>query len=886
MAAFPPEVERWRPLVQKYFPPELVNKALWVIMYESSGNPDNPGDGGVARGLFQIQDNRAWPGRPDAKYLDDPENNIRYAAQVLGAAKGNWAHWGENNLYNGKIFGALGHNPYPGDDALQRMDTIRGGRYTPAQSRGQPVAITPRVEDVEGPPGYGDTTGGFGFDFTQPVDPIAQGQLDLEREMFEYKKQYDDWYRQYQDGQAAWQRFMDERDYWLALGEYDLANQAQINANYWQQQNIMLQQQLALAEHELAKYQTDLNYQIAYAQATSDADRNRLNKARDQELAAIEKMKDDTARAISGKQLNIDAYGAETERQLGLGSLAQQNNEFIQRLYSNPRDHFGLFFMQRGVTPDWDQLAQGNVIQGDPLRVRDPLSVFNPTVTMPTDFNITPGQSYGQVGSFSGGVQLRDPTAGLPAPGNLPSLKGPQFTPVGQPPQAPKSTGVPGSFSGGQSYTDINPGGLQGGVPAALLKPGLNLSTFGAVGGQGGYGRDFNTGTAFWDMGMTRPIGSDEYIAPGSQVWINYNPNPSGLTVPVSAGSNTVSPRSGGIPQIPGQEYVPGMPMYAEGTISQIADFFGNNSPFIRDRMFMAGDNNNRNPFSGGAKPEAIINPTGAPLAIANTNQTKNIIGDLKNRYPRNSVPSMFADFGNFFRNLPQRGGPFANIMPAWQNYRGMMSQVPQQFGTYGPQSGVMTSPLVSQFADYGYYGPTVNQPQDIMNDRYEAARRSYVNAYGRPTGFNPNQPLVGDNFNMFGGGQLPRYASGTLPDVAGPLGIRNSNNDWARGTQNIPSQMRMLMDYGMPIAPGTLGAVTGNPGAPLNVSTAFAARGGGILPSLQTLRGMPTGERANFQGYAEGPVGISYADIIDYLTGATRKLGRAQASGEIRYGR
>ena len=47
---FPPEVERWRSLVAKYFPPESVDKALWTIMYESSGNPSAVGDGGAARG--------------------------------------------------------------------------------------------------------------------------------------------------------------------------------------------------------------------------------------------------------------------------------------------------------------------------------------------------------------------------------------------------------------------------------------------------------------------------------------------------------------------------------------------------------------------------------------------------------------------------------------------------------------------------------------------------------------------------------------------------------------------------------------------------------------------------------------------------------------------
>lgn len=114
---FPPDVERWRATVARYFPPELIEKALWTIMYESGGNPGAVGDGGAARGLFQIQDSRSFSSRPDAAYLDNPENNIAYAAKQLGAAGGDFSAWGENNLYQGQVFGALGNNPFPGSTA-------------------------------------------------------------------------------------------------------------------------------------------------------------------------------------------------------------------------------------------------------------------------------------------------------------------------------------------------------------------------------------------------------------------------------------------------------------------------------------------------------------------------------------------------------------------------------------------------------------------------------------------------------------------------------------------------------------------------------------------------------------------------------------------------
>lgn len=114
---FPPEVERWRATVAKYFPAHLVDKALWTIQHESGGNSGAVGDGGVARGLFQIQDNRAFSNRPTAQELDDPEFNIRYAADSLGAASGNFGAWGEGTTHNGKPFGAFGNNQYPGSNA-------------------------------------------------------------------------------------------------------------------------------------------------------------------------------------------------------------------------------------------------------------------------------------------------------------------------------------------------------------------------------------------------------------------------------------------------------------------------------------------------------------------------------------------------------------------------------------------------------------------------------------------------------------------------------------------------------------------------------------------------------------------------------------------------
>lgn len=141
MTTYPPLVEQWRSLVAKYFPAELVDKALHVIQYESSGNAKAVGDGGVAHGLFQIQDNQAFSNRPDGTFLQDPENNVRYAAEQLGGASGNFGAWGEGTQYNNKAFGALGNHPYEGP-INGRADTTSGIRMTKS-SGSAPTAPAP-----------------------------------------------------------------------------------------------------------------------------------------------------------------------------------------------------------------------------------------------------------------------------------------------------------------------------------------------------------------------------------------------------------------------------------------------------------------------------------------------------------------------------------------------------------------------------------------------------------------------------------------------------------------------------------------------------------------------------------------------------------------------
>jgi hypothetical protein len=109
---YSPQVEQWRPLVEKYFPPEHVDKALFVISKESGGRSIPQIGGGPGTGLFQVEHGGAHPGRLSQQQLLDPETNVRVAAQMPGKNWNQWTDWGEGVTYQGKKFGALGNYSY------------------------------------------------------------------------------------------------------------------------------------------------------------------------------------------------------------------------------------------------------------------------------------------------------------------------------------------------------------------------------------------------------------------------------------------------------------------------------------------------------------------------------------------------------------------------------------------------------------------------------------------------------------------------------------------------------------------------------------------------------------------------------------------------------
>ena len=85
-------VERWRPLVEDYFPPEEVEIALCVIRHESAGNPEADNPRSSATGLFQVLSS-LWSDRYGVSYREllDPEVNARVARAIWDES--GWRAW-------------------------------------------------------------------------------------------------------------------------------------------------------------------------------------------------------------------------------------------------------------------------------------------------------------------------------------------------------------------------------------------------------------------------------------------------------------------------------------------------------------------------------------------------------------------------------------------------------------------------------------------------------------------------------------------------------------------------------------------------------------------------------------------------------------------------
>ncbi|MGB9357624.1 MAG: transglycosylase SLT domain-containing protein [Acidimicrobiia bacterium] len=94
-------VTRWRPLVEEYFPRDLVDQALAIIECESNGDPAARNPRSSATGLFQFLsrtwENASGPAGFEGASPLDPEANVAAAAWLvdysLDAGHSAWKHW-------------------------------------------------------------------------------------------------------------------------------------------------------------------------------------------------------------------------------------------------------------------------------------------------------------------------------------------------------------------------------------------------------------------------------------------------------------------------------------------------------------------------------------------------------------------------------------------------------------------------------------------------------------------------------------------------------------------------------------------------------------------------------------------------------------------------
>lgn len=85
-------VDRWRPLVSRYFPADDVDTAMCILQHESGGDPDADNPRSSATGLFQILASGWAPHfNVSVDQLFEPATNVRLAREILDIQ--GWSAW-------------------------------------------------------------------------------------------------------------------------------------------------------------------------------------------------------------------------------------------------------------------------------------------------------------------------------------------------------------------------------------------------------------------------------------------------------------------------------------------------------------------------------------------------------------------------------------------------------------------------------------------------------------------------------------------------------------------------------------------------------------------------------------------------------------------------
>lgn len=799
-------------------------------------------------------------------------------------------------------------------------------------------------------------TGGSGsVDHFWDVSPTDQFGMDraTANDAYQQKKdEADAAYRQKKDeADAAIVKLNNERDWALKMGDYELAKQKEADLNYWNGVSADIEMRgqdltdinsqrdyaVGMANVEVARSESNNKLQIGMANATNDADRNQIQATWNAEQAAIAKMEDETKRLLGTQANQTGQFSAETSRAVGMGNLALENNKFIAEMARSPRDLFGLYFMQRGIAPDWDGLQAGNVTHGSALAPSDVMGAYKPTTGSPTfSMNNASAGAVGKATSYRPGANPYINMNGASSGGGGGGGAAPAGNSFTSSLPRPNTSGPPAP---GPSYMDINPGGKYGGTPDALMRPGMNLSTV----GEGAKGSSFfQPGMAgYYDVGKTKPIGMEDDIAGGTQVWIDYNPTPK-----MAFGGFTDAP------QFIVGDHPSGRPT---GNEEKVTLDIQNGQPVARVDPLNPPQRpvTNQNSFGGGVagmqqQAQQMQSDWGRPAGQGFSQMAAPFRNQGGSRWAGHPQADRLAAMGNAwgrrmgrredeggddddmdFQRQEQQGGGWQRPAPRspWQ----APVRQPSQGG--GPQYnayGILQTPSPNQAA--GFMSPQEAEakanwqpkPQQydfggMGNDRYyndggsmarqeeawmraggyeayqaqQAARQQewqQQQAYERQmrqaqqNPYNPNQWSY--DKQMYAQNGMPRFAVGTDPYAAayqnsgmGGLYQQSSGNQHLAG-QPLPPKMQMLADWGMPITPSLAANATGGIAPSLNMGAAVTqGRGAGVTPSLQTLARQTKGETEHTRGYYEGVAGVPWADLVDFIGKPTSNLQRAQTA-------
>ncbi len=577
--------------------------------------------------------------------------------------------------------------------------------------------------------------------------------------------------------------------------------------------------------------------------------------------------------SISREGNQTNQFEAETNRATGMGNLALATNQFLMDKASRPEDLFSLYYLQRGVTPDWQSIKSGQA-NGDAIVPVNPMTAYKPATAAP-DFT--------------------QPLQGVASP--------------------------PGSSTGGSGgssptnyamYVDRNPAGKQGGVPLANLRPGMNLST---VGGDTTW--DASYSDAYYDVGKTKKVNPGDVISGGTKIWVDYNPTPAAPAAPAAPASSTTPPAMamGGwtsgdsfgrfiagdsLTGRPNEEMIQLSPGASARVVpldpahrQMAAQVKANAMPFSRPMpRFALGtegvsytqalvpdgmggwytDGSKTNKIGGGAPP---TNNGYQDLAIAKgllEQPQRPAVGGMPQQKP-------MGGYGDPSMNRPQRPGqpmaPAQNYsQPAMGGRQGGWNH--QQWGSFLPQGMQQWRPQQQAFSPVGgdvRFGAANTQMGSGGGMQYQPAVRLQ----------NPGMQWTAASQQV--AKPTPQFALGTdasqqYADAGmGGQWMNSSDNPYAAGKQLSPN-LQTHINNGMPIPPSIIDALSGGITPTADMGKVFSARGIGNMPSLQAINRMTQGEQQALKGYLQSSAmgnSIPFGDFLDFLQKPTQNLQSAQ---------